>query len=54
MFHQQLMKEFFRSFFLGGMGKFEVSSQGMWAKSLIYVKNINLHVGLYSVGKWFI
>ena len=30
-FHQQLMKEFLS---LGGLGKFGVSSQGMWAKSL--------------------
>ena len=29
-FHQQFMKEFL----CGGLGKFGVSSQGMWAKSL--------------------
>ena len=34
MFHQQFMKEFF---LFGGLGKFEVSSQGMWAKSLIII-----------------
>ena len=31
MFHQQFLKEFF---LFGGLGKFGVSSQGMWAKAL--------------------
>ena len=33
MFHQQFMMEFF---LFGGLGKFGISSQGMWAKSLMF------------------
>ena len=34
MFHQEFMKDFF---LFEGLGKFGVSSQGIWAKSLMFV-----------------
>jgi len=40
------MKEFLYFFLCGGLGKFGVSSKGMWAKSLTYEKMVKTIVKL--------
>ena len=45
MFHEQFTKEFF---LFGGLGKFGVSSKGMWAKSLTSEKNGESYVKLVN------